>query len=434
MGFNAVISLCVRLVLLLGGVVLVTGGILQWGVWAVACGCVLVVAGIVYVVKAQVALRSNSKLMLEAVKNDDFSFRLRNKWLSPYERIMQDTLNSFGRMMGKQKILAEQREQFFGLILANVRSGVVVLDGDGQVVQANAAAADMLHVPAIVSLQQLARFDSGMPDMLERLKGGEQAQVEFHSAAGDVSLLVKASEINLGGEKMRILIMNDIKSELDAKELATWIKMSRVLTHEIMNSVAPIVSLSKTFLERDDVKRSGIYEGMQAIHETSAGLISFVNNYRVASTLQNPAPEPFYLVDILRQVEGLGIVPANVDFSYNICPKDLIIYADPNLIRQVLINIVKNAVQAIGKADGRIHVKAVVSPDDRVMVYVCNDGPVIPWNVAEEIFTPFFTTKTDGNGIGLSLSRQIMKLSGGSIDLLDTSSDGWPVTFQLRFD
>ena len=333
MGFNAVISLCVRLVLLLGGVVLVTGGILQWGVWAVACGCVLVVAGIVYVVKAQVALRSNSKLMLEAVKNDDFSFRLRNKWLSPYERIMQDTLNSFGRMMGKQKILAEQREQFFGLILANVRSGVVVLDGDGQVVQANAAAADMLHVPAIVSLQQLARFDSGMPDMLERLKGGEQAQVEFHSAAGDVSLLVKASEINLGGEKMRILIMNDIKSELDAKELATWIKMSRVLTHEIMNSVAPIVSLSKTFLERDDVKRSGIYEGMQAIHETSAGLISFINNYRVASTLQNPAPEPFYLADILRQVEGLGVVPANVNFSCNICPKDLIIYADPNLIR-----------------------------------------------------------------------------------------------------
>ena len=372
--------------------------------------------------------------MLEAVKNDDFSFRLRNKWLSPYERIMQDTLNSFGRMMGKQKILAEQREQFFGLILANVRSGVVVLDGDGQVVQANAAAADMLHVPAIVSLQQLARFDSGMPDMLERLKGGEQAQVEFHSAAGDVSLLVKASEINLGGEKMRILIMNDIKSELDAKELATWIKMSRVLTHEIMNSVAPIVSLSKTFLERDDVKRSGIYEGMQAIHETSAGLISFVNNYRVASTLQNAAPEPFYMADILRQVEGLGIVPANVDFSYNIFPKDLIIYADPNLIRQVLINIVKNAVQAIGKANGRIHVKAVVSPDDRVMVYVCNDGPVIPRNVAEEIFTPFFTTKTDGNGIGLSLSRQIMKLSGGSIDLLDTGSDGWPVTFQLRFD
>lgn len=434
MGFNAVLSLVVRVLLLGGGAVLLTGGILQWGAWAVVCGCLLVAVGVVHATRVQISLRNNSRLMLEAVRNDDFSFRLRGKWLSPDESIIQDTLNRFGRMMGKQKVLSEQREQFFGLILANVHSGVVVVDGGGHVVQANAAASAMLHLPAIVSLQQFARFGDDIPATLGSLEGGEQVQLEFNTAVGDVHLLVKASEITLGGEKMRIFIMNDIKNELEAKELDTWIKMSRVLTHEIMNSVAPIVSLSRTFLDRDDVKNSGIYEGVKAIHETSSGLMAFVNNYRVASTLQKPAPEPFYLAEIVRQVEKLGIVPASVNFSCKIDPEDLIIYADPNLIRQVLINIVKNAVQAIGNADGRIRVKAWVAADEHIMVYVSNDGPAIPRSVADEIFTPFFTTKKDGNGIGLSLSRQIMKLSGGSIELLDTDFDGWPVTFLLTFD
>lgn len=160
---------------------------------------------------------------------------------------------------------------------------------------------------------------------------------------------MRASIMQLGSGQVRILTLNDIRSELDAKELDSWVKLTRVLTHEIMNSIAPISSLSETFLKRPDVLGTPLYEGIRAIHDTSAGLISFVDSYRKFSALQKPSPEPFYLLDLLRQVERLGLVPPSVSLTLQIEPSDLMIYADPNLIRQVLINLTRNAVQAIGE-------------------------------------------------------------------------------------
>ena len=177
-----------------------------------------------------------------------------------------------------------------------------------------------------------------------------------------------------------------------------------------------------------------MYDGIRAIHDTSVGLISFVDSYRKFSSLQKPAPEPFYVLDMLQQIEKLGMLPENVKLSLQIEPTDLMVYADPNLIRQVLINLIKNAGQAIGSAHGNIHVRAFSSANEHVFIYISNDGPTIPEEVAEQIFVPFFTTKKDGNGIGLSLSRQIMKLSGGSISLLRAGTNGWNTTFVLEFE
>lgn len=240
--------------------------------------------------------------------------------------------------------------------------------------------------------------------------------------------------MQVGGYEVKILTLNNIRSELDAKELDSWIKLTRVLTHEIMNSIAPISSLSETFLRREDVVGGPLYDGIRAIHDTSAGLISFVDSYRKFSALQKPAPEPFYLSELVRQIEGLRLIPDNVAFTRQIEPEDLMVYADPNLIRQVLINLFKNAVQAIGTDRGRIHIRAYSAADEHVFVYVSNDGPVIPEGESEEIFVPFFTTKKEGSGIGLSLSRQIMKLSGGSISLLRAGTNGWNTTFVMEFE
>lgn len=152
---------------------------------------------------------------------------------------------------------------------------------------------------------------------------------------------VRATEMQLGGKNVRILTLNDIRNELDAKELDSWIKLTRVLTHEIMNSIAPISSLSETFLKRKDVVNGPLYDGIRAIHETSTGLISFVDSYRKFSALQKPSPEPFYLMDLLKQIQGLNLVPETVALTLQIEPVELMLYADPNLIRQVLINILK---------------------------------------------------------------------------------------------
>lgn len=255
--------------------------------------------------------------------------------------MLQDTLNRFGGLMSEQKQLMEQRERFYEQILSSVTSGIIVLDEDMKVVQTNPAAARLLGLPVLSTLQQLDRYGTEVPHVFRTLGAGERCNIQFSTSKGEVQLLVRASVMQLGDRTVRILALNDIRNELDAKELDSWIKLTRVLTHEIMNSIAPISSLSETFLKRSDVIGTPLYDGIRAIHETSTGLISFVDSYRKFSSLQKPSPEPFYLLDLLHQVEGLTLVPENIALTLQIEPAELMLYADPNLIRQVLINLIK---------------------------------------------------------------------------------------------
>lgn len=434
MGCRWIYSMPVRTLLLIVGVALITLGITEgksilWIVGVISC-----VASVLVFRKMQQQLREKSWLMLEAIRNRDYSFRLPVAGFSGSERVLQDTLNRFGGLMSEQKQLMEQRERFYEQILSSVTSGIIVLDEDMKVVQTNPAAARLLGLPVLSTLQQLDRYGTEVPHVFRTLGAGERCNIQFSTSKGEVQLLVRASVMQLGDRTVRILALNDIRNELDAKELDSWIKLTRVLTHEIMNSIAPISSLSETFLKRSDVIGTPLYDGIRAIHETSTGLISFVDSYRKFSSLQKPSPEPFYLLDLLHQVEGLTLVPENIALTLQIEPAELMLYADPNLIRQVLINLIKNAVQAIGGHKGRIHVRAYSSADEHVFVYVSNDGPAIPEAEAEQIFVPFFTTRSEGSGIGLSLSRQIMKLSGGTISLLRSGTNGWNTTFVLEFE
>lgn len=434
MGCRWIYSMPVRTLLLIVGVALITLGITEgksilWVVGVISC-----VASVLVFRKMQQQLREKSWLMLEAIRNRDYSFRLPVAGFSGGERVLQDTLNRFGGLMSEQKQLMEQRERFYEQILSSVTSGIIVLDEDMKVVQTNPAAARLLGLPVLSTLQQLDRYGTEVPHVFRTLGAGERCNIQFSTSKGEVQLLVRASVMQLGDRTVRILALNDIRNELDAKELDSWIKLTRVLTHEIMNSIAPISSLSETFLKRSDVIGTPLYDGIRAIHETSTGLISFVDSYRKFSFLQKPSPEPFYLLDLLHQVEGLTLVPENIALTLQIEPAELMLYADPNLIRQVLINLIKNAVQAIGGHKGRIHVRAYSSADEHVFVYVSNDGPAIPEAEAEQIFVPFFTTRSEGSGIGLSLSRQIMKLSGGTISLLRSGTNGWNTTFVLEFE
>lgn len=434
MGCRWIYSMPVRTLLLIVGVALITLGITEgksilWVVGVISC-----VASVLVFRKMQQQLREKSWLMLEAIRNRDYSFRLPVAGFSGGERVLQDTLNRFGGLMSEQKQLMEQRERFYEQILSSVTSGIIVLDEDMKVVQTNPAAARLLGLPVLSTLQQLDRYGTEVPHVFRTLGAGERCNIQFSTSKGEVQLLVRASVMQLGDRTVRILALNDIRNELDAKELDSWIKLTRVLTHEIMNSIAPISSLSETFLKRSDVMGTPLYDGIRAIHETSTGLISFVDSYRKFSSLQKPSPEPFYLLDLLHQVEGLTLVPENIALTLQIEPAELMLYADPNLIRQVLINLIKNAVQAIGGHKGRIHVRAYSSADEHVFVYVSNDGPAIPEAEAEQIFVPFFTNRSEGSGIGLSLSRQVMKLSGGTISLLRSGTNGWNTTFVLEFE
>ncbi|MDM8306131.1 sensor histidine kinase [Phocaeicola salanitronis] len=434
MGYKWIYSTFARLTVLAAGVSLLTVGILKENWWVGIVGGILCVVMLFVSYWMQQQLREKSWLMLEAIRNRDYSFRLPLSGFSGGERVLQETLNQFGNLMGEQKQLMEQRERFYEQVLSVVSSGIVVFDENQSIVQTNPAAARLLGLPILSTLRQLERYGSDIPQLLRMLKAGERCNLQYTTAKGEVQLSVHATEMQVGEETVRILTLNDIRNELDAKELDSWIKLTRVLTHEIMNSIAPISSLSETFLKRKDVIDSPIYEGIRAIHETSTGLISFVDSYRKFSALQKPSPEPFYLLDLLCQIQELSLIPDNISLTLQIEPSELMLYADPNLIRQVLINILKNAVQSIGEVKGRIHVRAYSASDEHIFIYISNDGPTIPEAEAEQIFVPFFTTRAGGSGIGLSLSRQIMKLSNGSISLLRAGTNGWNTTFVLEFE
>lgn len=223
---------------------------------------------------------------------------------------------------------------------------------------------------------------------------------------------------------MKIISINDIDRQLDDKELESWIRLTRVLTHEIMNAITPITSLSDTLLQLHGDKDDDIHRGLEVIQTTSRGLIAFVESYRRFTRIPQPDFKLLYVKKLLEQQVALGteiITNENekIQITIDVEPDDLMIQADENQISQVILNLIKNAVAALeGRPDGRIWIKARCNQEEHVTIEVANNGAPIPPEVAEQIFVPFFTTKAEGSGIGLSISRQIMRLHHGSIKLL----------------
>ena len=217
-----------------------------------------------------------------------------------------------------------------------------------------------------------------------------------------------------------------IREQVNLGEVESWEKLTRVLTHEIMNATAPIASISQSMLNHPAVKDSDLEEGITAIHNTVNHLNSFVDGYRKYSELQKPVPQPIDLVAAVKDVEQLY---SEINWK-NQLTGEIIIKTDPNLLRQILINLIKNALEAGAKTQG---VECACGADGKVLLYISNDGDIIPADARSSIFIPFFTTKRKGNGIGLSLSRRLLALQGGMMSLLDEPRGSFHTTFMLEF-
>ena len=217
-----------------------------------------------------------------------------------------------------------------------------------------------------------------------------------------------------------------VREQVNLGEVESWEKLTRVLTHEIMNATAPIASISQSLLHNRAVKGSDMEEGIQAIHNTVQHLNSFVDSYRKYSELQKPVMRP---VDLAGVASDLQQLYPDVEWRSTLTA-ETIVKTDPNLLRQILINLIKNAVESGSSAIG---VECRPNAEGRVSLYVSNDGEPIPAEVRSSIFIPFFTTKRSGSGIGLSLSRRLLTLQGGMMSLLDEPRPGFHTTFLLEF-
>ncbi|WP_288360795.1 ATP-binding protein [uncultured Bacteroides sp.] len=371
--------------------------------------------------------------MIDALENNDNTFRFPEEDGTMESRQINVALNRVGHILYNVKSETAQQEKYYELILDFVSTGLLVLNDNGAVYQKNKEALRLIGLNIFTHVRQLSKVDTVLMNRVENCRPGDKLQVTFHNERGTVNLSIRVSEINVRKEHLRILALNDINTELDEKEIDSWIRLTRVLTHEIMNSVTPITSLCDTLLSMSESKDEEISHGLQTISATGKGLLSFVESYRQFTRIPTPEPSLFYVKAFIERMVELARHQNpcdNIIFHTEISPADLILYADENLISQVVINLLKNAIQAIGnQPDGKIEIQAYCNDTEEILIEIKNNGPEIPLEIAEHIFIPFFTTKEGGSGIGLSISRQIMRLSGGSLTLLPDKE----IKFILKF-
>lgn len=376
--------------------------------------------------------------MFDAIDNSDYAFRYALRGRSSNDKLVNQSLNRIIQILFQAKADAIQKEKYYERIMNYANTGIIVVDDNGVIFQTNNEALRLLGLTVFTNVRQLSRIDPALEELITHIQPGSKQQISFINERNTVHLSIRVSEMTLQKKHVRILAINDINSELEEKEIDSWIRLTRILTHEIMNSVTPITSLSDTLLSSlQEEENSEIRNGLEVISTTGKSLISFVKSYRKFTHIPTPEPSLFYVQKFVERMVQLACHHnpfPNIRIIVDVQPSNLIVHADENLISQVLLNLLKNAIQAIGseQSDGYIEVKAYCNEGEAVLIEVSNNGPIIPPEEAEHIFVPFFTTKEGGSGIGLSISRQIMRLSGGTITLTSNPTTG-KTTFVLKF-
>jgi nitrogen fixation/metabolism regulation signal transduction histidine kinase len=358
------------------------------------------------------------QFLLEAVENDDYTIRFpaSSRYSLREDDVANRLLNRIVQALKSVRNRAEQRENYYERILDVADTGILVLTQRGDVLQTNRAALHLLDMEVLTHVNQLETVAPELHAALQQALPGEQRQVTSQVHLTERHFAMRVSDITLQDEPLLIVALSDIRRELDDREIDTWIRLTRVLTHEIMNGLTPVTSLSQTLLGLPEADRPALRQGLQTIHTTSEGLLRFVESYRRLTRLPQPHPSLVNVRPFLqRQIQLAEEANHAPRFILAEAPDDLIMYADEGLMAQVVTNLLTNAAQA---GASEVTLRAFCADDESIHLQVANNGPEIPAKVAEQIFVPFFTTKQEGSGIGLSLSKQIMRLSGGTLSLL----------------
>lgn len=392
---------------------------------------VLLLVAVVGYIRLYRHYRRNIKkvtFLFDAIDNGDFSFNFPTEKRFKEDKILHQSLNRIKLFLQHTREEQMDREKYYEQILNAVDTGILVVDSHDNILQHNQAALRLLDTDVLTHMNQVKG----------KLKDEHLAKHETQAMLKD--------------KHMRIIALSDVSHELSNQEVDSWIKLIRVLTHEIMNTITPVTSLSETLLTRVTEDKD-LKQGLETIHKTGTELLAFVNNYRRFTHVPQPQPALFYVEPFLERMALL----CNHEVEIEVSPKDLLTYADESLLSHVVTNLLKNAVEAFkekgklsaernkqdGNEQGRnkqecrsadlqsaaskkafIRLQAYANAQESIIIDVSNNAGLIPEDVASHIFIPFFTTKPEGSGIGLSLSRQIMRVSGGSLSLHQDKTQG----------
>lgn len=374
------------------------------------------------------SIRAGKRLgfMVDMLEDNESNVHFREQGL--YQQFNK-SLNRLKAFFIREKLEIREQEKYYSEMLDHVQTGVVVLDGYN-VTYHNSRALSLLGLSNFNSLRQLSQLDPSLVSAFEQVEDVGSMTVDFFNESEQVKIRLSASYVSIRGKSLKIIIFDDISKDIQDSQDESWSRLIRVLTHEIMNTVTPISTLSQALATNFD-KAEGlgmdVKAGLETISTSAASLIHFVEDYRSLSRVAPPKCKVFMVREFVPTIQGLAHT-MGVHFLFEEKKKEILLYADKGQIQQILVNLVKNAVQA-----GATQVKMTADLDnsDNVVITVSNNGRPISKDASEQIFVPFFTTKKDGTGIGLSLSRQIMRLHNGSIRL--TCSDEEKTVFTLIF-
>ena len=355
--------------------------------------------------------------VFNAVQNNDYSFRFTENPRYTQYAFVNQSLNRIKEVLDNAKLQIKEREQYFQLIMECANVGIVVVMENGTVAQTNTKALRIVGMERLNHIDQLRILSEELCEAMHCIEPGAQLTARFATEIGDQNLVLSCSAMEFEGKQLRVISIGNIHEELDRKEVESWEKLTRILTHEIMNSLAPVTSISHTLLSSSGDAET-MRQGLETIHVTSDRLLRFVDSFRAVTRIPAPQKAPFYLSELV--AESLSLIPhEGIEVEVSIEPEDTMLYADRALMSQVMVNLLKNATEALlaQDCDRKITIRSTIDSEEHIQIEVTNNGSAIPAEVAENIFTPFFTTKTDGSGIGLAVSRQIICLHGGSLRL-----------------
>ena len=399
----------------------------EWTLWA-AGGVVLVIL-VVVITRALTKRKIISKIdfMSDAIVSGESAFRYSETARS--NRSLNRSLNRLRSIFEAERAAEKEKESYFALMLDHVQSGVVVLEGE-KVTYCNSIARGLLGMSNISSLRQIEKVSAPLAEAF-RSAGSSEVRSTVSSERGTATLSISACGASLNGREVKIVTFNDITREMEDNESESWTRLIRVLTHEIMNTVTPIASLSAELSENLAAhSEEELRSALGTIASSSEGLISFVQSYRSLTHIAAPVRRPFYFREVATDAINIaGINWPDVEVLYTELSEDVILYADEGQISQVVNNLVKNAVQA---GATRVEITSQIDSRDRTVISVSNNGEAISPSVREQLFIPFYTTKgTSGTGVGLSLSRQMLRLNGGTIALTSSTAEKTVFTIVL---
>ncbi len=391
--------------------------------------------------------RTNTELVrfLDAVRYGDFGQRFQMPRSGVGFEELGEALTDIVAHFQSERSAHEASLRHLQALTEHVPVPLLSLYPDGHVLLHNNAARRLFGSAQINRSEDLAQFGDEFARELTAVLPGERRLVAFLMDDMEQRLIVSATELTLAGSLEKLISLQNIQSELDGAQLQAWQDLVRVLTHEIMNSITPVASLAKTAADLVDdaaarladqpevaADLADVKRAVETVARRSDGLMQFVQSYRQLTRLPTPDKQTIPLSTLFTSVEQLidsEWQSANIELDCLVDPSSLILVADRDMIEQVLLNLLQNAAHALaGRAGARVELKASLGRHERVMIEVTDNGPGVAPEIASRVFVPFFTTRRDGSGVGLALTRQVMLAHGGSVVLGASDSGGARIT------